>query len=207
MRVSHKWCALWSVMTLAAFSPVLVVFSDAKARRLGTIDVVLDHGKSPAESTTPVAYCKNFLPSQKSVGAWFGRNVDGIFVLGFFNSTWRLIQGTVIPINLTLDGQFAYHLLGTVTDPSLISTPLPPEALIRLRESSLLVASARSQTFSFVLTPAKKVVQSIGRCLESIESGRTPEFELALFRRTTFLCPRFRRRPYFPTRPQATNLH
>lgn len=168
MRVGHKCRALWVGAALAAVT--FAFCHSSVTRAAGHVDT--GRLNSLASNTASKAYCDPHLPSQHSVKLLLGQSADGNSSLGFFSPSWKLIHGTVTPIDLTFDGKFEFHLLGAVVNSSFISVPLPAAALERLRQS-FVVGSARSHGFYFVLAPAQKIIQSITRCLGDFEARRS----------------------------------
>jgi S1-C subfamily serine protease len=137
----------------------------------GSIHVGLWNGGAYTnDSTGEFSHCAAATGFNSGISVVVGQNAGGAWLLGFAHSAWRLSPGQTFPVEVTFDGQAQLHLAGTALSPQLLTALVPNSAIEQFRKASLMIATAKEQTFQFNLTSTNQLLPIIANCVAKVKA-------------------------------------
>lgn len=76
-----------------------------------------------------------------------------------------------MPIDITFDGQAQFHLVGTVTSPTVVVAMLTDSSVSQFRKSHLMFIQGRKHSYEIPLSSADKLVAVIESCVTRMNSA------------------------------------
>jgi S1-C subfamily serine protease len=100
-----------------------------------------------------------------------GESLSRIWLAGFTDRSLDLPKGTIMPFEVTFDGQAQFHLTGTVTSPTVIVAILSDPAVSEIRKAHLMFVQGRKHSYEIPLNSTDKLVAAIENCVTRMSDG------------------------------------
>jgi hypothetical protein len=157
---------------LVAASALSIVGAEAKGP-YGSLQIgQWNGGAYTNDQTGQFSHCAAGAPYLSGIFFIVSLGADGGWTLGFAHQEWQLKPGESFPIDLTFDGQAAFHVFGTTALKNFVTVPMPINSslMAQFRKSAMMTAFTRGQLFQFKLDSTSTLLPTLASCVASMKA-------------------------------------
>jgi len=139
---------------------------------LGTIHIGTWFGGAFTDDKTGAfSHCAAAQTYGNGIAFSVGESSSRAWLAGFTDRSLDMPQGATMPIDITFDGQAQFHLVGTVTSPTVIVAMLSDSSVSQFRKSHLMFVQGRKHSYEVPLSSTDKLAAVIENCVTRMNSA------------------------------------
>lgn len=123
------------------------------------------------DQTGGFTFCAASTNHPNGIALIVSRGANDVWVLGFISSNFQFNKGETFSLDVLLDGQRQFRLIGTAREKDFVTATLPAPVASDFRKASFMAAAAKGNTYQFNLSSTDALMSVLATCVAKVKAN------------------------------------